>query len=180
MAEVDQVTASAQLLSFMHDGGRPLEAHAATHFQERLAAQLEKAMSFYYGVFGSLTLVSGSRSAVRDRMLHPALGATGLSSTLQGGRVCSMSSLAHSPHTELTRLQGLGRPGSQGQVCGPAGCLCGGAAVRALCDVLSLGGVPGADGRGAGCILHQPRELCPQGKWPGMPQLIAGMCSLAV
>ena len=61
VSEVDQAIASAQLLNFMHDGGRALEAHAATQFQERLAAQLDKAMSFYYGIFGSLTLVSGSR-----------------------------------------------------------------------------------------------------------------------
>jgi hypothetical protein len=67
VSEVDQATASAQLLNFMHDGGRALEAHAATQFQERLAAQLDKAMSFYYGVFGSLTLVSGSRSAVKPQ-----------------------------------------------------------------------------------------------------------------
>jgi hypothetical protein len=69
VAEVDQATASAQLLNFMHDGGRPLEAHAATQFQERLAAQLDKAMSFYHGVFGSLTLVSGSRSAIANQLL---------------------------------------------------------------------------------------------------------------
>jgi hypothetical protein len=61
VSEVDLATASVQLLNFMRDGGHPLEAHAATQFQERLAAQMDKAMSFYYGVFGSLTLVSGSR-----------------------------------------------------------------------------------------------------------------------
>lgn len=60
-SEVDQATASAQLLDFMRSGGRPLEAHAATQFEDRLAAQLDKAMKFYYGVFGNLTLVSGSR-----------------------------------------------------------------------------------------------------------------------
>jgi hypothetical protein len=58
---MDQARASRQLLDFMRDGGRPLEAHAATQFQDRLAAQLDKAMSFYHGVFGHLTLVSGSR-----------------------------------------------------------------------------------------------------------------------
>lgn len=83
LSDVDQATASAQLLEFMRSGGRPLEAHAATQLEDCLAAQMDKAMKFYFGVFGSLTLVSGSRGladlGARDKYAGlPAACAAGL------------------------------------------------------------------------------------------------------
>lgn len=171
LSDVDQATASAQLLEFMRSGGRPLEAHAATQFEDRLAAQMDKAMKFYFGVFGGLTLVSGSRwgclalaaSTSRCIAVTWAERSAMLCVFEPGAYVAAGLLKAEVP--EVSRhAQGPGGSWGEGQVRGAAGGVRGGAAMRAIRGPRAVGSLAGADGRGAGRLLHQPGGLHPQGK----------------